>query len=99
MDIAFRTNRLQKAYDDDAVAIRRWGPEVGKRYIDRVDRIYAMPNFDGVQAIHAWNTHELTGNYAGLWAISLTGQWRLIVIPSEDGESLSVEEVTNHYGD
>ncbi len=81
------------------MAIRLWGPEVGQRYVERITSIDVMPSFEDAKALRAWHTHELTGNRKGEWAITIIGKWRLIVVPSDDGLSLQVKEVSNHYGD
>lgn len=99
MEIAFRTNKLQKAAEKAAEAARLWGVEVARKYIQRIRVIYAMPEFEKLKEFPALKTHELKGNRKGEWAIALTGQWRLIVVPSNDGMSLQVKEVSNHYGD
>ncbi len=99
MEIDFRTNKLQKAYEQSVEAIKRWGPEVGKRYVRRLDEIDAMQDFDEVMAYPPFHTHELTGNRKGQWAITIISKWRLITIPSDNGMGLLVREVSNHYGD
>jgi len=41
--------------------------------------------------------HALRGEFSGKHAIDLAGRWRLIV--SIQGDMLTLEEVSNHYGD
>jgi plasmid maintenance system killer protein len=72
---------------------------VGRKYIQRVGAIYDAQNFDVIKRIRAFDPHELKGQRAGEWALALTKRWRLIVTPSEDGETVTVKEVTKHYGD
>lgn len=98
MEVDFRNNKLQKAYEKSARAAKLWGAEVARRYIQRIDSIYSMPTFEDVKALRSLRTHPLKGGRKSEWAITLTGQWRLIVVPSKDGTSLLVVEVTNHYG-
>lgn len=99
MRIAFRTKRLCQAYEEVDRAIRLWGLDVARKYIQRVEAIYAAQNFDVIKRIRAFEPHELKGQRAGEWALALTRRWRLIVIPSEDGETVTIKEVTKHYGD
>jgi len=96
--IVFRTRRLCQAYEEVDRAIRLWGSDVAPKYISRVNAIYAAQNFDVIKRFRAFDTHELKGQRAGEWALALTRRWRLIVIPSEDGETVTVKEVTKHYG-
>jgi plasmid maintenance system killer protein len=64
-----------------------------------VEAIYAAQNFDDIKRIRAFDPHELKGQRAGEWTLALTRRYRLIVIPSEGGETVTIKEVTKHYGD
>jgi plasmid maintenance system killer protein len=97
--IVFDTRRLCQAYEEVNRAVRQWGPDVARKYVQRVDALYAAQNFDDIKHIRAFGAHQLKGQRAGQWALTLTKRWRLIVIPSEDGEAATIKEVTKHYGD
>jgi proteic killer suppression protein len=97
--IVFRTKKLCRAYEEVDRAIRLWGSDVARKYTLRVEAIYAAQNFDVIKRIRAFDAHELKGQRAGEWALALTKRSRLIVIPSEDGETVTIKEVTKHYGD
>ncbi len=97
MEVAFRSNKMRRCYEDSAQAIRTWGAEVGRRYIRRVATLYEMRDFSEVFRQPSWRTHPLKGGRAGQYAINLTGQWRLIVTMSGTDGAVTVEEVSNHY--
>lgn len=99
MRLFFRSNALQKGYEEADYGIRRWGPQVARKYVQRIEALYAAQNFDEIKRIRAFRTHELEGERKGEWAITLTQRARLIVSPSEDGKTVTVEEVSQHYGD
>ena len=99
MRVIFRTNELQRTYEESTRAVRLWGEAVARKYILRMEVIYAAANFDALRRIRALRLHVLEPPRTGQWAMDLTGRWRLIVVPSEDEEGLTVWEVTNHYGD
>ncbi len=99
MDVVFRTRMLQRCYERSDDAVRRWGPEAGRAYIQIIELLYAARNLDAVRAFRSLRLHQLGGDRKGDWSIVLHGRWRLIVIPSENGDAVTVEEVTNHYGD
>ena len=99
MRVVFRSKRLCQAYEEVNRAIRLWGSDVAGKYIQRVEAIYAAQNFDVIKRIRAFKAHPLKDQRAGEWALALTKRWRLIVIPSEDGETVTIKEVTKHYGD
>jgi plasmid maintenance system killer protein len=96
--VVFRSKRLCQAYEEVDRAIRLWGPDVAGKYIQRVEAIYAAQNFDEIKRLQAFKAHQLKGQRMGQWALALTRRWRVIVIPSDDGETVTVKEVTKHYG-
>jgi len=99
MDIQFLSRQLQRCYEHESVALRAWGPEVGRRYIQRLDLILAADTFNSLLSMRYLRLHPLSGDRAGEWSITLRGRWRLIVEPSGDGRLLLIREVSNHYGD
>ena len=99
MEIYFRTNLLRRNYEESARAIRAWGPEVGQRYVTRINELRRIKDFSAVYNIRSMRLHSLAGNMAGKLSIYLTGNWRLIVTKGETDESVIIEEVSNHYGD
>ena len=99
MEIYFRTNLLRRNYEESARARRAWGPEVGQRYVTRINELRRITNFHAVYNIRSMRLHPLTGDMAGKLSLYLTGAWRLIVTKGDTEESLIVEEVSNHYGD
>lgn len=60
--------------DDDDREIRR-------DLVNRVRRILtaliAAPDMDGVQGPPGWRIHQLTGDRAGAWSVSVSGNWRI----------------------
>lgn len=99
MLVQFRNTKLQRAFEEDRYASRLFGPDVARRYIQRVKTLQAAETFLAFQQVRSFRTHPLSGSRKGEWAIDLTGQMRLIVVPSQDGRAVGIEEVTAHYGD
>ena len=99
MRVVFRNRALQAAYEDIDAGIRRWGPAVARKYVQRIEALYAAQDFDEIKRIRAFRVHELEGQQKGEWSITLTRRSRLTVIPSGDEKAVRVEEVNKHYGD
>ena len=99
MEVAFRTNQLQRAYQESSRAIRAWGPEVGRRYITRVNELYAVEDLQAAYNVRSMRLHPLKGSKRGELSIYLTGKWRLIVTKGETDEGVVIREVSNHYDD
>ena len=98
MIVRFRTRSLRHAAEDVPEAVRRWGPQVGQRYVQRVRVLGDMSGWPDAFTIRSWRVHPLRGR-RGSHAIVLTGRWRMEVTPSEMGNEVMIEEVNNHYGD
>lgn len=99
MKVLFRSRRLLRCYEESAQAAKEWGPAVGRAYIKRVAVLRSMEAFSEIFAQPSWRAHPLRGRREGQYAIALNDRWRLIVREEEDGDAVTVEEVTNHYGD
>ena len=100
MDVRFRNNKLEKWFTQSKIGIRALGPEVGRRYIQRINIIKTAENLDELMRLPGLRCHPLTGNRAGQYAIALTGFVRLIVtMDPEAANAVCIEEVSKHYGD
>jgi toxin HigB-1 len=73
--------------DDDDRGLR---PDL----VDRVRKILAVlivaPDMYGVQGPPGWCVHQLSGDRAGTWSISVSGNWR-ITFEVEDDEILHLD--------
>ena len=99
MELTFRNRQLQNSYEQYEKAITKWGPQVARKYITRIAQLYAISDFQEITKIHAMHLRPLKGTQQGKYAITLTGRWRLIVTKANSKERLTIEEVSNHYGD
>ncbi|MBP9491541.1 MAG: type II toxin-antitoxin system RelE/ParE family toxin [Aliarcobacter sp.] len=100
MEVRFKTNKLQKQYENSKEAIKEYGVDVAKKYINRVTLLKSAKSFDDLSKIPQLKFHPLTGNRKGEFAISLTGFYRLII--TNDGDTFDIakiEEVSKHYDD
>jgi plasmid maintenance system killer protein len=98
MKVLFASRQLMRCYEDSDRAMRKWGPNVGRKYIARVQALYAANKFSDLFTIRSLAVHELKGGHEGQYAVILHGRWRLVVVP-EGEDTVRVEEVTHHYGD
>ncbi len=98
VQVNFRTTKLKRAYEDGDTAARLWGKSVARKYVQRLEVLYAATNFAELQQIQALRAHQLKGSRKGQWALDLTDRSRLIVAPSGDEKAITVLEVTEHYG-
>ena len=99
MEVTFRTNQLRRNYQESARATRQWGADVGRKYITRINELYAVKDFQEVYSVKSMRLHPLKGSKRGELAIYLTGKWRLIVMQGDTAEHVIIREVSNHYDD
>lgn len=100
MVVAFRTNKLERCYRQSKKAVREFGPDIARRYIQRIDIIKSTRSIEELQQLPGLRCHPLKGNRAGQWAINLTGFYRLIfTLHGDELEIVRIEEVSKHYDD
>ncbi len=99
MEVVFRTKRLQRNFQKSVGAVRQWGPEVGRKYITRIEQLYAAKDFGAVYNIRSLSLHPLKGPMQGYFSIYLTGKWRLLITKGDTEAIVFIEEVSNHYDD
>ncbi len=100
MIVEFRTNKLENCFVENIQAVREFGHQVAKKYIQRIQLMKAASCLDEVMGLPSLNCHPLKGNRKGQYAIKLTGFYRLIF--TVEGETLNtamIEEVSKHYDD
>ena len=98
MDIEFAANRLLRASRSLSEATRLYGVPIGRRYIQRLAIIRAVDEFRHLYGHRALRLHALSGDRAGQYALTLTGNFRLIIqrISEERVRILGVED---YHGD
>ena len=97
MDLDFGNNRLRRNYTSSRDAVRDWGEDVARKYIQRIDQIIAAPDLHALGKLPSVRLHPLRGERTGEYALDLVGRWRLIVTIEND--AVLIREVSNHYGD
>jgi plasmid maintenance system killer protein len=96
MNFRFADNRLRRAYERHAVAFREWGAIAGEAYIARIGQIKRAANLDDLHA-GPGKFEPLTGDRKGQYSFRLTKGRRLIVTLEDDGQTVVVQEVSDHY--
>lgn len=99
MEVSFRTRQLQQSYENSSKAVRKWGQDVARKYVTRIDQFYAVKDFQAAYSIRAMRLHPLRGSKRGDLAVNLTGKWRLIVAKGDSDQHIIIKGVSNHYDD
>ncbi len=100
MKIRFRTRKLQIQYQNSREAEKVYGPDVVRKYIQRINILKEVRDINELCALPGLRCHPLKGNRQGQWAVKLTGYYRLIFTPEEKKLKIAcIEEVSKHYDD
>lgn len=97
MDVIFASNELKRCYEESRRAVRKWDKVVARKYVLRIDALFAAAVFDDLYLIKALHLHQLGHDRAGQYGITIQDRWRLVIVP-EGEDKVRVEEVTRHYG-
>ena len=76
--------------DGDAKGVR---PDQIKRLKNIISALLAAASMDDVSGPPGWHIHQLVGDRAGTWSISVSGNWRITFnIESGDVTNLDLED-------
>jgi proteic killer suppression protein/toxin YoeB len=91
MKILFEDNdkKARKVFSDFSLMKKTVGLERTRQIIKRYNQLRAMPNFLEYLNSGLGKPHPLTGDMDGLYAVSITGNIRLIIKPDSDDMSAS----------
>ena len=98
MEIQFRTKKLQRQYEYSNEAVRSFGKDAARKYIQRVNIIKHSKDIKELCSLPGLCCHPLKGKRKGQWAVRLTGFYRLIfTLKGSFLEIAFIEEVSKHY--
>ena len=94
----FASNRLEIAGVSLSEASRLFGVPIGRKYIQRLAVLRAVDKFAELYGHRALRLHALKGKRAGQYAITLTGNYRLIIEKIEE-DAVRIINVEDYHGD
>jgi len=92
MIISFRHKGLKRLYEQGDPS--RLQPELVRRIENRLTRLDAATELKDLNA-PGYDLHQLFGNLKGLWAIKVSGNWR-IIFDFKDGDVYGVNLIDYH---
>lgn len=98
MRVRFRSRQLERRYESHRLAQRARGAIVARRFVMRIDAIRAASGVGDLYANPVMRLHSLTGDRQSQFAISITGQMRLVVTFEDDNATAVIEEVVDYHG-
>lgn len=79
VNVTWNSKKMNQIFSDERKLIVKFGATIAKKV---QLRIWEMQQVDDLRQLSLYppaGLHELKGQYAGLFAVALTGNWRLIV--------------------
>ena len=100
MEVTFATKKLEKYFLTHKEALRRFGEQVAKRYIQRINIIQRAKSIHELRNLPGLRCHPLKADREGQWAVWLNDRYRLIFELTDEAQTtVRVLEVSKHYGD
>ncbi|MBI2165472.1 MAG: type II toxin-antitoxin system RelE/ParE family toxin [Chloroflexi bacterium] len=96
--VDFTTSRLAAASLNLSEATQLFGVPIGRKYIQRVAVLQAVEKFAHLYGHRALRLHPLRGDRTGQYAITLTGNYRLIIERTSE-ETVRILSVEDYHGD
>jgi len=84
MDILFKTKKLDKQCNSQALLVRTHGPQCAKLIRRRLDELGAANSLDEIRYLPQARCHELKGNHAGKLSVDLEQPYRLLFRPANE---------------
>ena len=97
MQIEFSTNRLREASLNLSEADRLFGIPISRKYIQRLAIIRASDKFTDLFGLRALRLHPLKGDRTGSYAVTLSGNYRLIIEKISE-ENVRIVGVEDYHG-
>jgi len=97
VELEFASNHLFNASVNLSEASHLFGIPIGRKYIQRLAVLRATDKFSQLYGHTALRLHPLKGTRAGQYAITLTGNYRLI-IEKVNEEKVRIMNVEDYHG-
>lgn len=83
MNISFKSKKLKKQLTDPSEIMKTYGA-MAKKVNQRMKELKAVENIDDLYKIPAANCHLLKGDLKNMFAVSISGNHRIIFTPNHD---------------
>ena len=84
MDIIFKTKKLDKQCNSQALLVRTYGSQCANLIRRRLDELGAANSLAEIRYLPQARCHELKGNHAGKLSVDLAHPYRLLFRPSNE---------------
>jgi len=97
VDIEYASRQLDTASHSLSEATRQFGRPIGRKFLQRLAVLRAVDEFPQLYGHRSLRLHQLKGSRDGEFALTLTGNFRLIVQKVTD-TTIRVLSVEDYHG-
>lgn len=97
MEVQFKTNKLKRCYERDALAIRTYGSAIATQFRKVIAILYSTATFDHLKILHPRRFHPLEPRKSNLYSMDLTANYRLIIQPTPDPAQVLVIRIEDTH--
>lgn len=109
MKLTYKTDKLQKLCEDNNYnkeLVKKYGVDVANKLPKRIKELKAFNSLNDVPTSPPYRRHKLSGDLKELFAVNITGQYRLIFRQKENNiiiedlreiKEIEIMEVSKHY--
>jgi proteic killer suppression protein len=90
---SFRHKGLKRLFEQDEA--RALPPHLVSKLRDMLAAVETANSVEEVGLFPGWRLHQLRGDYAGHWSLTVSGNWR-VVFRFEEGDAFDLDLVDYH---
>lgn len=88
MQIRYENSKVQRYFGDYELLTKKVGIGITRAIKKHIDRLNAVESFQSFLTLGLGKPHRLSGNLSGYYAVSVSGNMRLILKPDSDDHSV-----------
>lgn len=97
MKVKFRTNKLERCYLERRFAQQQYGIDIARKYFNVINALRSVDTFEVLKQTRPYRFHQLRHKHAGRFALVLTGNWRLIIEPTDFADEFLVHSIEDYH--
>jgi proteic killer suppression protein len=96
--VSVRDKRIQALIDaPDLKSVKGLDPFEVRKMGPMIVAIQAMSNPQQLTSVPSWRAHELTGNEAGIWSLTVTRNYRLTFLVDTAAQTVSLLDYRDYH--
>lgn len=97
MEVRFRTRKLERCYFEHRFGQQQFGIVIARKFTTVINALRAVETFETLKQKRPYRFHQLRHGHSGRFALDLTGNWRLIIEPTDADNEFLVHSVEDYH--